>query len=88
MFDKKIKIDKEFLNDILKKISHLEDKIKLLTEQREIINEDYMFICTGTQFTQDKIQAQLDIDAFKKEIEPIAEKYKIVSFSGSFVKKL
>ena len=100
---KEVKVDKDFLFSVLKKLDDLEKKIFELTQlkSQEIKIEetipmvksaqDYAFECSLFLFnvtSANELQRKAEADEFKKESEGLMKKYKVGRVLGTFIKAL
>ena len=91
---KKILVDKEFLDSILKKITDLENKINERSTEIKTnnqVDDNYLFECHGKApysiLPEQQGEFQNKINAFGEELKVLMKKHNLISASGTFLAK-
>lgn len=94
----KIKVDKEFFEMMVKKITDLENKFNEKSEkpieisfQQPKVGEDYIFECMasvpGQVLPENQLEFNMKINEFSGELKILMKKYNFVKSSGIFIAK-
>lgn len=91
---KKIPIDKEFLDSILKKITDLENKINEKPSQvinNNQVGDNYLFECHAiapyTILPAQQQEFQIKVNNFGEELKVLMKKHNLISANGIFLAK-